>query len=103
ADIDHVAGTEFMLLFACVDRSSTAYVDRDQLAPVEKVLRAGRLDRGEFQRLARWHRTADDHAVVMRVGETDATGLEQIAEVEVAAQLVSRHGGRGLRVDRVAG
>ena len=49
------------------------------------------------------HRAADDHAVVMRVGQADAAGLEQVADVEIVAQLVGAHGGGGGGIDGEAG
>ena len=51
----------------------------------------------------RRHCAADDHAVVVRVGEADPSRLEQLADVEVAAQFVGAHRRGGLGIDGVAG
>ena len=40
------------------------------------------------------HRAADDHAVVMGVGQADLAGHEQAADVEIVAQFVGAHARR---------
>lgn len=96
ADIEHVARAQRMALTACLDAPLAADVDDHELAPLQERGRARGLDRLQLQRLAEGHGAAEDHVVVMGVGEAEPAGLEEVADMEVAAQLGRVHrGGRG--------
>ena len=79
AEIDHVAVADLVALPTGLDLAGAADVDGDQLAAIEKILGAGRLDRFQRERRADRHGAADDHAVVVGVGELMRPGSNRPA------------------------
>lgn len=93
AGIGHVARLEAEAFAIHLDTAGAADVDGDELAPLEKARRTRRTDGLESQGLVDRHRTADDHAVVVAIGERDPPLPEQIANVKIRTQGIGVHAG----------
>src|SRR5690606_9276685 len=99
---EHVACVEDVSLAVDLDRSLAADIDGDQFTPVQEAGSAGRTDRFERQARAGRRCAADDHPVVMGVGEADTARREEIADMEIFPQFAGAHGRTGGRVESLA-
>ncbi len=67
-------------------------MDDDEFAALEETRGAVGADGFEGEGIGARNGTADDHAVVVGVGEADAAGLEEVLDQEVPAEVLGAHG-----------
>ena len=83
--------------------AGAAHIDGNQFAPVEETRRAGLLHRLQRQLTGNRRRAADDHAVVMAVGQLDPPFDKKIRHEKIGSQLARSKPRGGNRIDGVTG